>query len=127
MSKYMLIMHISPKVMENLSETDRNEIMSGHGAFQEKIKETGEFVSTHALGDPSNSAVVSVNDGVTSVKEGPLLDSELGVGGYYIVECESKERAYEVAALIPDAKIDGLGVEVRPIVFSAGAVRDGSE
>ncbi|MER7131096.1 YciI family protein [Streptosporangium saharense] len=121
MSKFMLIMHTSPAVMEKLSEAELNEIMSGHGAFQEKIKETGEFVSTHALGDPSNSAVVSVADGTTTVKNGPATVSELGIGGYYIVECESKDRAYEVAALIPDAKIDGLAVEVRPILFSAGA------
>ncbi|MER7211543.1 YciI family protein [Streptosporangium sp. NPDC000239] len=121
MSKFMLIMHTSPAVMEKLSEAELNEIMSGHGTFQETIKETGEFVSTHALGDTSNSAVVSVADGTTVVKEGPAVVSELGIGGYYIVECESKDRAYEVAALIPDAKIDGLAVEVRPILFSAGA------
>jgi hypothetical protein len=42
------------------------------------------------------------------------------MGGYYLVECESKERAIELAALIPDAKVDGLGIEVRPVMFESG-------
>jgi hypothetical protein len=36
------------------------------------------------------------------------------LAGYYLIDCESKERALEVAALIRDAKVDGLGIEVRP-------------
>jgi hypothetical protein len=43
------------------------------------------------------------------------------MGGYYMVDCESQERACELAAMIPDAAIDGLAIEVRPVMFSAGA------
>jgi hypothetical protein len=42
------------------------------------------------------------------------------MGGYYIVDCATRERALELAALIPDAGVEGLGIEVRPIIFSAG-------
>jgi hypothetical protein len=37
----------------------------------------------------------------------------------------NRERALELAAMIPDARIDGLGIEVRPVVFTAGAARNG--
>ena len=43
------------------------------------------------------------------------------LGGYYLVDVESKERAIELAKQIPDAGIDGLALEIRPVMYSAGA------
>jgi hypothetical protein len=42
------------------------------------------------------------------------------MGGYYMVDVESKERAVELATQIPDAAVSGLAIEVRPIMFEAG-------
>ena len=55
------------------------------------------------------------------VTDGPYLEAKEYLGGYYLVDCESRERALQLAAMIPDAGVDGLGIEVRPVVFSAGA------
>ncbi|MCU1683559.1 MAG: hypothetical protein JWQ81_4298 [Amycolatopsis sp.] len=118
--KYMLIMHMNPVVWDGLSEADRNAIMDGHGGFMAAIKESGEMVTTHALSAPENSAVVRVRDGVPAVTDGPYVEAKEFLAGFYIVDCESKERAYEVAAMIPDAAYEGFGIEVRPIMFSAG-------
>jgi hypothetical protein len=118
--KYLLIMHMNPPVWESLSEDERNEVMAGHGEFIKTIQESGEMIHTQALADPSNTAVVRVRGGVPVVTDGPYLESKEFLGGYYLVECESKERAIELAAMIPDARVDGLGIEVRPVMFSAG-------
>ncbi|GAB3479082.1 YciI family protein [Amycolatopsis cihanbeyliensis] len=118
--KYLLIMHGNPRVWEALTEEERDEVMNGHGEFIKTIQESGEMVSTQALADPSNSAVVRVRDGVPAVTDGPYLEAKEHFAGYYLVDCESRERALELAALIPDARVDGLGIEVRPVMFSAG-------
>jgi hypothetical protein len=118
--KYMLIMQLNPAAFEALTEEQRNEIMAGHGAFMETIKASGEMVETNALAEPAHSAVVRVRDGVPVVTDGPYLEAKEFMGGYYIVDCATRERALELAALIPDAGVEGLGIEVRPIIFSAG-------
>jgi hypothetical protein len=118
--KYLLIMHMNPVIWESLAEEERNEVMGGHGEFMNTVKESGEMISTVALSDPSNSAVVRVRGGVPAVTDGPYAEAKEYLAGYYLIDCESKERALEVAALIPDAKVDGLGIEVRPVMFSAG-------
>ncbi|MEU1387881.1 MULTISPECIES: YciI family protein [unclassified Nonomuraea] len=116
--KYMLIMHANPQVWDALTEQQRNEVMSGHGPFMESIQESGEMIGTVALAGPAQSAVVTVRGGVPVVTDGPYLEAKEYLGGYYLVECDSRERALEIAALIPDARVEGLGVEVRPVVFS---------
>lgn len=118
--KYMLIMQLNPAAFDALTEEQRNAIMEGHGAFMETIKASGEMVETRALGEPAQSAVVRVRDGVPVVTDGPYLEAKEFMGGYYIVDCETRERALELAAMIPDAGVEGLAIEVRPILFSAG-------
>ncbi|MFG1699856.1 YciI family protein [Nonomuraea sp. NPDC049309] len=117
--KFLLIMHVNPQIWDGLTEEQRNAVMNGHEAFMETIKKSGEFVETAALGDPSESAVVRVRGGVPAVTDGPYLEAKEYFGGYYLVEVENRERALELAALIPDAAVEGLGIEVRPVVFSA--------
>jgi hypothetical protein len=118
--KFMLIIHMNPVVWDGLSEETRSKVGNGHVAFQEKINATGEMVSTHALAEPSTSAVVRLRDGEPAVTDGPYLESKEFLAGYYLVECESKERAYEIAAMMPEVEFGGFGVEVREIIYSAG-------
>ncbi|WP_327092693.1 YciI family protein [Nonomuraea sp. NBC_01738] len=116
--KFMLIMHGNPQIWDALTEQERNEVMGGHGPFMETLRESGEMVGTVALADPSQSAVVRVRGGVPAVTDGPYLEAKEYLGGYYLVECDSRERALELAALIPDAGVEGLGIEVRPVLFA---------
>jgi hypothetical protein len=118
--KYMLIMQLNPAAFDALTEEQRKEIMEGHGAFMDAIKASGEMVETDALGEPSQSAVVRVRDGVPVVTDGPYLESKEFMGGYYIVDCATRERALELAALIPDAAVEGLPDGLRWVHFVDG-------
>ncbi|WP_049569085.1 YciI family protein [Nonomuraea sp. SBT364] len=86
----------------------------GHEAFVTTARQAGELISGHALADPSISAVVRVLDGVVTVTDGPYARDREHVTGQYVVDCESRERALELAALLPG------GVEVRPLMDPAG-------
>lgn len=119
--KYVIMLYPDAKVLDALTEEERNTIFGGHDAFMKTVKESGEFVGTFALAGPEQSAVVRVRGGVPAVTDGPYAEAKELVGGAYVIDVESRERALEVAAMIPDARFEGLGVEVRPIIFSDGA------
>jgi hypothetical protein len=118
--KFLLIMHMNPDVWNSLTEDERNEVGNGHGEFMETITKSGEMILTQALADPSQSAVVRVRDGQPVVTDGPYLEAKEYLGGFYLIDVENRERAIELAALIPDTKVEGLGIEVRPVMFSNG-------
>ncbi len=118
--KFLLIMHLNPEVWDGLTEEERTEIADGHGRFIETITKSGELITTQALADPSQSAVVRVRGGQPVVSDGPYLEAKEYLGGFYLVDCESRERALELAGMIPDASVEGMGIEVRPVMFSAG-------
>jgi hypothetical protein len=119
--KYIVLMQVDPAVLETLTEEQQQALTDGHQAFMAATRESGEMLSTHALGDPSQSTVIRSRGGKPQVTEGPFAETKEFMGGYYLLDVESKERAIELAKQIPDAGIDGLALEIRPVMFSAGA------
>ena len=119
--KYLLIMQIDREVLESLSKEEMAALQKGHGAFMDEVKASGEFIGTQALGDRGQGALIRFEDGAQQViTDGPYAEATEFMGGYYMVDVASKERAIELAQSIPDASIPGLAVEVRPIMFEAG-------
>jgi hypothetical protein len=112
--KFMLLIYFDPKTWDSLSEAQRSEVFAGHRRFQEAIEESGEMLATEALADPSNSATVRVRNGRTEVSDGPYLPSDRFFCGWYLVDCESKQRAVELAGRVPDAAYRAM--EVRPLM-----------
>ena len=118
--KFLITLHINRAVLDALTDEEKAAIGEGHGAFMAALKKSGELITTQALADPSQAAVVSVRGGQPVVTDGPFLEAKEYMGGFYLIDCESRERAIELAAQIPDAAIEGLGVEVRQVMFADG-------
>ena len=118
--KFVISMHINPAVLDALTDEEKAAIGEGHGRFMQSLKDSGEFILTQALVDPSQAAVVRVRNNQPVVTDGPFLEAKEYLGGFYLVDVADKARALELAAQIPDAAIDGLGVEVRQVMFFDG-------
>lgn len=114
----MLLIEMDPAGWNGMSRTQQNEIFTGHGEFIKAVESSGEFVSAEALTEPSNGAVVRVRDNVPLVTEGPFAGVGEFFAGYYVVDVETRERALELAAMIPDARFGAI--EVRPIMSQGG-------
>src|ERR1700680_884005 len=118
--QFLISMHINPAVLDALTDEEKAAIGEGHGKFIEALKQSGELITTQALVDPSQAAVVSGRNGQPVVTDGPFLESKEYLGGFYLIDCENKERAIELAAQIPDAAVEGLGVGGRQGMFADG-------
>jgi hypothetical protein len=116
--KYLILMQVNPAVLEALTEEQQRMIGEGHAAFMARTKESGEFIATQALADPRQSKVVRVHDGVPEVTDGPFAEAKEFMGGFYLLDVEDEARVIELAKLIPDASIEGLALEIRPVMFS---------
>ncbi len=91
------------------------------GQWNQELVESGEFVDAHGLAAPVHTRRIhGVRDGVPVVTDGPYPETPEVLAGYTIVECDSFDRATEIAARITAAPDPGstrdLYVDVRPIV-----------
>jgi len=117
--KYLLMIYDNPETRELFFSDEGRSLMAEMDVLMNELKESGELVSTEALADPHNTKSVRVQNGVAVVTDGPLAEAKEHFGGYLVVDCESIERATEIAVRWPSARFCPL--EVRPIMDAGGA------
>lgn len=99
------------------------------GAFMEKfnkdLEESGELVETRGLAAPVHTRRVGggLQEGVPVVTDGPYAETQEVLAGYWVVECESFDRATEIAAGLakapaPEHVAGRAFADVRPIAES---------
>ncbi|HEV7751637.1 MAG TPA: YciI family protein [Baekduia sp.] len=116
--KYMLLIYNNAATMAAMSEEERTAIFGAVDDIMGELTESGELVGGEALADPSNTKTVRVRDGVPATTDGPFAESKEQFAGYLMVECETPDRAVEIAARWPDAS--RWAMEVRPVMSADG-------
>jgi hypothetical protein len=116
--KYLLMIYQNPATWQGMPESEKKAFMSEAGAIVDELIASGEWVGGEALADPSTAAAVRVRGGVPTVTDGPYAEAKEQVVGYCIVDCESRDRAVEIATRWPDVR--RWGMEVRPILSPDG-------
>lgn len=106
--KYMLMIYANP------ASPAGADAMAEAGAIMEELGESGELVGGLALEGPAAARTVKVRDGVPAVTDGPFIEAKEYLAGYLVVECDGIERATEIAARWPDAKL--CAMEVWPVI-----------
>lgn len=79
-----------------------------------ELTESGEFVSTAGLGDPSLTRTIRATAAGTVAADGPYAEVKEVLASYGIVDVVSADRAYEIAQRIVETV--GDIVEVRPLM-----------
>jgi hypothetical protein len=116
--KYMLMIYDNPDTRDLFLSPEGEELMAEVDAVMAQLTASGELVGGEALADASQTRTVRLQEGAPVVTDGPLAEAKEHFGGYLIVECETIERAVEIASSWPSARFAPM--EVRPIMDPAG-------
>ena len=115
--KYMLLIYGNEALWSSFSPDELDQVIKETNALQQELRETGEFIGAWGVADQVMAKTVHLQDGVPVVTDGPYLEAKEYIGSFDIVDCESLERALEIAARVPFARIGS--VEVRPLMHEA--------
>ena len=109
--RFLFLIHDDGEAVATLTPEERRAIVDEHMAYAAMLRELGAYILGEALAD--DAAVVRPGDRPI-VTDGPFAETKEGVGGFYVVDCESRDEAIALAALVP--KSPGVAVEVLTIV-----------
>jgi hypothetical protein len=90
--------------------------------FSKELSESGELVGAEGLASPNQARIVrATGNGTPAVTDGPFPEAKEFLAGYWIVDCDSPERAYEIAARASAAPGKGgvplsMAIEVREVM-----------
>jgi hypothetical protein len=124
--KYMLMMNAKRGTGDWGVVKWAPEDLKAHIRFMKKInqdlRESGELVSAEGLAAPAQAKLVRARtDGTPAVTDGPFAEAKEFLAGYWIVDVERPERAYEIAARASAAPGPGgaplnMAIEVREVM-----------
>jgi len=96
------------------SESTASEMFQAYMAYSEQLRNAGAFVDGAALVPPTSATTVRLREGKKLITDGPFAETKEWLGGFYVLECDSLDRALELAADCPGAKYGS--VEIRPFM-----------
>jgi hypothetical protein len=112
--KFALLMYADPAYTEAMSKEAVETVLRKHAALREEMLERGELIGGAGLNLPKETTWLRLQGDETVVGNGPLIsDSVDQLTAYYELECETLERAQEIAARVLDDHV--VAVELRGI------------
>jgi len=89
--------------------------------FAQELRESGELVSAEGLAFPNQAKLVRAGKDGAAITDGVFPESKEFLAGYWIVDVDTPERAYEIAAGASAAPGPGgvplnMPIEVRPVM-----------
>lgn len=86
-------------------------------ALLSEITASGEFVTAEALADPASSTLYGWSPEGHLVTDGPYAETKEQLAGFFLIDCETRERAEAIAARF--AQPGGV-IELRPVMWRGG-------
>jgi hypothetical protein len=93
-------------------------------SFAQELKDSGVFVAAHGLASPDQAKIVRAGCNGEPVTDGVFPEAKEFLAGFWIIDVESPDQAYEIAARASAAPGPGgitgsLPIEVREIMATA--------
>src|SRR5262245_29022860 len=125
--KYILMMNTPAGGPYQIASWPRKDI-EAHIAFMrdfaKKLTASGELAAAEGLAGPDQAKLVRAGADGKPVTDGVFAETKEFLAGFWIVDVETPERAYEIAAEASAAPGPGgaplnLGIEVRQVMSGA--------
>lgn len=124
--KYMILMNGSQRDYDMLagkptdspawSPADIAALHQFMANWNNELVESGEYVDAQGLSAPVHARRIQLKDGVPVVTDGPYPETQEVLAGYTIVECDSFDRATQIASGLVNPDAEGEYVDVRPVI-----------
>src|SRR4029453_11668423 len=122
--KYMLMMNTrggGPYQIASWPEQDIKAHIAFMKTFNKKLSAAGELVGAEGLSGPDQAKVVRAGANGEPITDGVFPESKEFLAGYWIVDVETPERAYAIAAQAsaapgPNGKPLNMPIEVRQVM-----------
>ena len=108
---YMLLILEDPAQRGTRTREEGEAVFERMVEFGRKLRQQDKLVATESLASLSKGARVQVRGGKAQVLDGPFAEAKEMVGGFYLLNCATRQEAVAIAQACPAA--EWATVEVR--------------
>lgn len=100
---YLLLVQEKSEVRRARPTADGRIAMDKMLAFTADLKARGLLIASDSLTSDAKGVRVEIRDGRRSLLDGPFTESKEIVGGFFLIDCDSREQAIALACECPAA------------------------
>jgi hypothetical protein len=108
---YLLLIHEPNGQRATRSEAEGRAVYQRMLEFAAELQRRGVLRAVESLASQDNAARVRVSGGQTQIMDGPFAEAKEMIGGFFLLDCATREEAVAIAATCPAA--EWATVEVR--------------
>ena len=124
--KYILMMHGQKDSWDEYARWSKEDLQRNvefMQRFNKELRDSGVFVDTKGLAWPQEAKIVRAGNNGEPVTDGVFPESKEFLAGYWVIDVESPEQAYKIAARASAAPGQGgkpanMPIEVRQVLGS---------
>jgi hypothetical protein len=109
----MLLIIEHPDQRGTRTEAEGRAVYERMVKFGAELKKRGLLIATESLKSQKDGARLQVRNGKTHIIDGPFSEAKEMVGGFFLVNCDTRDEALAIAAQCPAA--EWCTVEVRAL------------
>jgi hypothetical protein len=109
--QYLLLVHEPVGQRAQRSRAEGEAVYARMVAFARDLEDRGILRGVESLSSRDSAAKVSVQQGKPRLVDGPFAEAKEMVGGFFLVDCATREEAIAIAAQCPAA--EWATIEVR--------------
>jgi hypothetical protein len=113
--QFLLLIHGDERAQAKMTPAQQERQFGAYMAYTQELIKAGVHRGGEPLTPSEGGAKVTVREGKARVVDGPFTESKEVLGGFYMVECASRDEAIKWAAKCPGAE-DGT-MEVREVMY----------
>lgn len=98
---YMLLIVEPPDQRQQRSEAQGRKAYDDMLGFAAELQREGRLQAAQSLKSLKSAARVTRQSGKTQVLDGPFAEAKEMIGGFFLVNCESRAEALAIAARCP--------------------------
>jgi len=122
--KFILMMSAPKENWDSFAKWSKQDLERNAAfmrAFNQELRDSGIFVASEGLGWPNEARLIRARNDGEPITDGVFPESKEFLAGYWIIDVESPEQAYRLAARAsaapgPGGKPGNIPIEVRQVL-----------
>src|SRR2546429_9476266 len=106
--KYLCLVFIAEKKLEALPKDEAQALIDESLNYDDTLRLGGHLLAAQALESVRAASTVRVQNGKTSILDGPFAETKEQIGGFILIDAKDIAGGRQLGARIPRARLRGV-------------------
>ena len=96
--RFLCLIHVDPELIGQITPEEDAKLQLDNYEADQALMRSGKLITAGPLEDREKATLIRSRDGEVTVTDGPYVETKEHLGGFMLIEAESREEAIKIAS-----------------------------